>query len=155
MKSEGCEPDAKNGGPRANPNPWRMVRHEGPRDHADALEGPDDSGEGDEDPEDDRDHAHGTPDSTAALKPWPMPSRPGSDDGRPQPPVVTRPSCSRQLRYNSSISYGGAWHERYRRRAFPTLRMPCVEPAGKYTAVSGPRIFFSWPESTSPRPSRM
>src|SRR5207302_8665539 len=58
-KSEGREANTKKSGPRANPNPRRIVRHEGSRNHADALEGPDDTGEGDQDPEDDRDHAHG------------------------------------------------------------------------------------------------
>src|SRR6267143_3173203 len=39
---------------------------------ADPLKGPHDSCESDEGSEDDRNHAHGQPDSTAALKPWPV-----------------------------------------------------------------------------------
>src|SRR2546425_538708 len=78
----------------------------------------------------------------------------GAPPSRPATPPRTRRAPS-QVLYRDSMSSGGTWIDRYLSSPRPTFRIPCFDPDGKKTAASGPTVFFSRSETTSPFPSRM
>src|SRR5207245_1424210 len=137
--AEGRDSDSRKGSYDANPQPRRVVRHERAEEEPRTLESPDRARQGDKDSEHDEDDSHGERTRGGRIRLGLMSSRrvrrpaPLSSASSRHPPVVSSASCACQLRYRSSISYGGAWQDRYRRRALPTFRIPCVDPGGKYT----------------------
>ena len=57
-ESEDQKRQSDEDGARPDPDPQRIVRHEGPQDQSGALEGPHRADERDEDSENDRDDSH-------------------------------------------------------------------------------------------------